>query len=104
MGVGLDAQVEEKLQDVDIFRKILPRSAGGEGGSRSRISRLPLGEAGVQRVLVDMGVLEGVRRGRERGVWVRLGGRGRKMRVRRGSLRRGVRDNMRRRLWVRMRR
>jgi len=51
-----------------------------------------------------MGVLEGVRRGRERGVWVRLGGRGRKMRVRRGSLRRGVRDNMRRRLWVRMRR
>lgn len=56
-GVRLDTQVEEKPQDVDIFGQVFPGLVGGVGGGHGHVALLSLGEAGVQRVLVELGQL-----------------------------------------------
>lgn len=53
-GVGLDAQVEEKLQDAEIFGQVVPGFADRHGWGRSHLPLLPLGEARVQGVLVEL--------------------------------------------------
>lgn len=53
-GVRLDAQVEEKPQDVDILRQVVPGLAHGVGRVLDHVPLLSLGESGVQDVLVEL--------------------------------------------------
>lgn len=56
-GVRLDAQVEEKSQDVDVLRQVVPGSAGRHDGGLEDLAVLALREPRVQGVLVELGQL-----------------------------------------------